>query len=144
MNKSSDFAYVVARILAVGLFFASGADKIVHYSDNVALMAQNQVPAFFLPLVILLEVGGGIAIAFGFLTRFTSIFMAVFSIVAGFLFYQGYSHAHLMVWLKNASCAAGFLLLVVNGPGRWSLDYLISQKFGNKNNKIKGVQKSAA
>lgn len=142
MNKTSDFAYVVARILAVGLFFTSGAEKIANYADNLSLMTQNNVPGFFLPLVILLEVGGGIAIAFGFLTRFTSLFMALFSIVAGFLFYQGYSQPHLMVWLKNASCAAGFLLLVLNGPGRWSLDHLISTRLGS--NKMKSVNKSTA
>ncbi|WP_369789277.1 DoxX family protein [Rouxiella sp. WC2420] len=142
MNKSLDLAYVVARILAVGLFFTSGAEKIFQYSENVSVMAQNGVPSFFLPLVILLEVGGSIAIAFGFLTRFTSVFMAAFSIIAGFLFYQGFTMPHLIVWLKNASCAAGFILLVINGPGRWSIDHMISLKLGNK--KTAGVQKSVA
>nr|WP_026042740.1 DoxX family protein [Pantoea sp. A4] len=129
MSHSKDALAVASRFMAVGLFFASGVDKIAHYADNVQLMATNNVPAFFLPLVILLEVGGGIAIALGFLTRFTSVFMAVFSVVAGFLFYQGYSHAHLMVWLKNISCAAGFLLLCLNGSGKWSIDHLIQRRF---------------
>jgi putative oxidoreductase len=129
MNRYSDAICTLARILAVGLFFTSGVDKVFNYHDNLILMAENHVPAFFLPLVILLEVGGGLAIVFGFLTRFTSVFMAIFSIAAGFLFYQGYSHAHLMVWLKNASCAAGFILLALNGPGRLSLDYLLRHKF---------------
>lgn len=142
MSKASDFAYVIARILAVGLFFTSGLEKVFQYSQNVSEMAQNGVPSFFLPLVILLEVGGSVAIAFGFLTRFTSVFMAAFSIIAGFLFYQGFTMPHLIVWLKNASCAAGFILLVLNGPGRWSLDHLISLKFGNK--KTGGAQRSAA
>ncbi|KGT87517.1 DoxX family protein [Enterobacter cancerogenus] len=128
MSHSKDLFAVLGRVMAVGLFFASGLDKITHYADNLQTMANNGVPAFFLPLVILLEVGGGLAIAFGFLTRFTAIFMAVFSVLAGFLFYQGYSHAHLMVWLKNISCAAGFLMLCLNGGGRWSLDHLIQQR----------------
>ena len=128
MSHSIVLFAVLGRIMAVGLFFASGLDKITHYADNLQSMANNGVPAFFLPLVILLEVGGGLAIAFGFLTRFTAIFMAVFSVLAGFLFYQGYSHAHLMVWLKNISCAAGFLMLCLNGGGKWSLDHLIQQR----------------
>ena len=129
MSQSKDLLAVLGRVMAVGLFFASGLDKITHYTDNLQTMADNGVPAFFLPLVILLEVGGGVAVALGFLTRFTSIFMAVFSVIAGFLFYQGYSHAHLMVWLKNISCAAGFLMLCLHGGGKWSLDHLIQQRF---------------
>lgn len=129
MSQSKDLLAVLGRVMAVGLFFASGLDKITHYAGNLQTMADNGVPAFFLPLVILLEVGGGMAIALGFLTRFTSIFMAVFSVIAGFLFYQGYSHAHLMVWLKNISCAAGFLMLCLHGGGKWSLDHLIQQRF---------------
>lgn len=78
MNQSKDLLSVLGRVMAVGLFFTSGVDKIAHYSDNLQLMASNNVPGFFLPLVILLEVGGGLAIALGFLTRFTAIFMAVF------------------------------------------------------------------
>ncbi|MDO6407066.1 MAG: DoxX family protein [Pantoea sp.] len=132
MNQSKDFVSVLVRVMAVGLFFTSGLDKISHYSDNLQLMADNHVPGFFLPLVILLEVGGGAAIALGFLTRFTAIFMAVFSVVAGFLFYQGYSHAHLMVWLKNISCAAAFLLLCLHGGGKWSLDHLIQRRLARR------------
>jgi len=115
-----------ARLLAIGLFLASGIDKLCHYNSNEILMAEHQVPGFFLPLVILLEVGGSLAIAVGFLTRFTSIFMALLSILAGFLFYQGFSHEHLMLWLKNASCASGFILLAIHGPGRLSLEYWLS------------------
>ncbi|AIR01492.1 DoxX family protein [Pluralibacter gergoviae] len=128
MDNNKAFFSLLARIMAVGLFFTSGVDKIFNYGSNLDLMASNGVPGFFLPLVILLEVGGGLAIACGFLTRFTSLFMAVFSVLAGFLFYQGYSHAHLMVWLKNISCAAGFVLLCVHGGGKWSIDYWLQRQ----------------
>jgi len=132
MSRSISLFALLSRVMAVGLFFVSGLDKITHYATNLELMAANGVPAFFLPLVILLEVGGGLAIALGFLTRFTAVFMALFSVAAGFLFYQGYSHAHLMVWLKNISCAAAFLLLCLHGGGRWSLDHLIQQRFARR------------
>jgi len=126
MQSSTAFFYVIARILAVGLFFTSGIDKLFHYPENLTLMTNNHVPTFFLPLVILLEVGGSLAIALGFLTRFTALFMAIFSLLAALLFYQGWSYEHLIVWLKNASCAAGFILLVIQGAGRFSLDHWFS------------------
>lgn len=133
MQSSTAFFYVIARILAVGLFLTSGIDKLFHYQENLALMTQHYVPTFFLPLVILLEVGGSVAIALGFLTRFSAFFMAIFSILAGILFYQGWSYAHLIVWLKNASCAAGFIFLVLQGAGRFSIDYWFSSLRQKKN-----------
>lgn len=132
MQNSRDFLYALSRLMAVGLFFVSGMSKITEYQHNVDIMAQNHVPGFFLPLVILLEVAGGVAIAIGFLTRFTSVFMCVFSVVAGFLFYKGYSYEHLIVWLKNISCAAGFLMLALNrDQGRWSVDTYIKRYFAH-------------
>ncbi|MCA0425278.1 MAG: DoxX family protein [Proteobacteria bacterium] len=126
INPMEETLFVFSRFMAVGLFFVSGVGKITDYDGTLALMAQNGVPGWLLPLVILLEVGGSIAIAVGFLTRFTSAFMCVFSILAGILFYNGYTHEHLIVWLKNTSCAAGFLLLALGADkGSWNIDTLV-------------------
>lgn len=133
MGNTKDMLLALSRVMAVGLFFVSGLSKIPGYQHNLDQMLQNGVPGFFLPLVILLEVGGGIAIAAGFLTRFTSVFMCVFSVLAGFLFYQGYSYEHLIVWLKNISCAAGFLMLALNtDQGTWSVDHYLKRFLGRE------------
>jgi len=123
----------LSRLFAVGLFFISGLDKIIHYDDNIILMREHHVSGYFLPWVILLELAGSMAITAGFLTRFTCFFMVALSLLSGFLFYPGYSHAHLMIWLKNISCCAGFLLLIIHGAGNWSVDYWLKEYF--KNNK---------
>jgi len=133
MGNVKNGIWALSRLLAVGLYFISGLDKITHYDENIILMREHQVSGYFLPLVILLEVAGSMAITTGFLTRFTCVFMIVLSLTSGFLFYPGYSHAHLMVWLKNISCCAGFLLLIIHGAGKWSLDNRLEIYF--KNNK---------
>ena len=47
---------------------------------------------FMLPLVILLEFGGGLAILFGFLTRTTALFTAGFYAADGiFLFHSNFA-----------------------------------------------------
>lgn len=132
MKNYKMFIWALSRLLAVALFFTSGIDKILHYDENVMLMRQNGVSDYFLPWVILLEVAGSIAITIGFLTRFVCIFMVSFSLLSAFLFYPGYSHAHLMVWLKNISCCAGFLMLIIHGAGPWSLDTWLNQRIQNK------------
>lgn len=122
MEKFKNSIWVLSRLFAVGLFFTSGIGKITGYEETLILMRDQGVPGYFLPWVILLEVAGSIAITTGFLTRFTCLFMAIFSLTSAFIFYPGYSHAHLMVWLKNTSCCAGFLLLFIHGAGSWSID----------------------
>ncbi len=49
------------------------------------------VPGFMLPLVILLEFGGGLAILFGFLTRTTALFTAGFTLLTAFLFHSNFA-----------------------------------------------------
>lgn len=137
MSNVKNGIWVLSRLFAVGLYFTSGLDKITHYDENINLMREHHVSGYFLPLVILLEAAGSIAITAGFLTRFTSVFMVILSIMSDFLFYPGYSHAHLMVWLKNISCCAGFLLLIIHGAGNWSLDNWLKKYF--KNNKYVSI-----
>ncbi|RPE01296.1 DoxX family protein [Candidatus Pantoea deserta] len=133
MQKVKNSIWVLSRLFAVGLFFTSGLDKISGYEQSLIMMREQGVSGYFLPWVILLEVAGSIAITAGFLTRFTCAFMAVFCLLSAFIFYPGYSHAHLMVWLKNTSCCAGFLLLLIHGAGNWSIDNWLTTRI--KNNK---------
>lgn len=57
MKGAVDCFNLVSRILAAGLFFASGIGKMTAYGTDLDLMAQNSMSALFLPLVILLAVG---------------------------------------------------------------------------------------
>lgn len=133
MRKVKNSIWALSRLFAVGLFFTSGLDKITGYEENLIFMREHGVSAYFLPWVILLEIAGSICITIGFLTRFISAFLAIFSVTSALLFYPEYSHAHLMIWLKNISCCAGFLMLLIHGAGEWSVDNWLKSFF--KNNK---------
>lgn len=78
MKKFEDAGVLVARILMPILFIVSGFGKITGYAGTQQYMEAMGVPGFILPLVILLEFGGGLAILFGFLTRTTALITAVF------------------------------------------------------------------
>ena len=87
------------------------------------------VPGFMLPLVILLELGGGLAILFGFLTRFTALFTAGFTILTALLFHSNFAEGvNQLMFIKNLTIAGGFLILGLVGPGAYSIDRLISKK----------------
>jgi len=129
MKKFEDVGLLVARILMPILFITAGWGKITGYAGTQQYMEAMGVPGFMLPLVILLEFGGGLAILFGFLTRFTALFTAGFIILTAFLFHSNFAEGvNQLMFMKNLSIAGGFLVLGLVGPGAYSLDRLISKR----------------
>ena len=111
------------RLLIAALFLTSGAGKIAGYAGTEAYMHSAGVPAALLPLVITLELGGGIAIVVGLFTRHIALLLAGFSIVAGVIFHAGNPDMmQQIMFLKNLGLAGGFMFLVANGAGQLSLD----------------------
>lgn len=130
MKKLEDIGLLAARILLPVLFIVSGWGKITDYDGTAQYMQAMGVPTFILPLVILLELGGGLAILFGFLTRFTALFTAAFTLLTAFLFHSNFAEGvNSIMFMKNLSIAGGFLLLGISGPGAFSIDRLLGKKW---------------
>lgn len=66
MKKLEDVGVLIARILMPVLFITAGWGKISGYAGTQQYMEAMGVPGFLLPLTILLEFGGGLAILLGF------------------------------------------------------------------------------
>ncbi|WP_380184056.1 DoxX family protein [Kalamiella sp. sgz302252] len=130
MKKLEDIGFLVARILMPVLFIVAGWGKITGYAGTQQYMEAMGVPGFLLPLTILLEFGGGLAILFGFLTRFTAIATAIFTLITAFVFHSNFSVAGNDInFMKNLTISGGYLLLFITGPGAYSLDRLLNKKW---------------
>jgi len=130
MKKSEDIGVLVARILMPILFIVAGWGKINGYSGTQQYMEEMGVPGALLPLTILLEFGGGLAILFGFLTRTTASITAIFTLVTAFLFHHDFAEGvNSIMFMKNMTIAGGYLLLAIFGPGAISLDRLLNKKW---------------
>jgi len=130
MKKLEDTGLLVARILMPILFIVAGWGKISGYAGTQQYMEAMGVPGFFLPLTILLEFGGGLAILFGFLTRTTALFTAGFTILTALIFHSNFAEGvNQLMFMKNFSIAGGFLALAVSGPGAFSIDRIINKKW---------------
>lgn len=114
---------VVARLMAASIFIAAGISKLgAGYVGTQGYMSSVGVPGELLPLVIALEIGGGLALLFGFQTRLAAFLLAVFCIVSGLLFHSGAEQMQQIMLMKNYAIAGGLLAFTVFGAGRWSLD----------------------
>ncbi|WP_429072253.1 DoxX family protein [Aeromonas veronii] len=123
MDKMKDVALLAGRVLLALMFVMAGWSKIGGYAGTQGYMEAMGVPGFMLPLVILLELGGGLAIMLGLFTRSLSVLLAGFTLMAAFIFhYQPAEQMQMLMFMKNVSVAGGFLALAAAGAGAFSLD----------------------
>lgn len=111
------------------IFIISGWGKIAGYAATQQYMEAMGVPGSLLPLVIALELGGGLAILAGGFTRAIAFALAAFSLASAVLFHGNLGDATqaIMFW-KNVAMAGGFLMLAANGAGALSLDALWARR----------------
>ncbi|OZI49369.1 DoxX family protein [Bordetella genomosp. 4] len=116
---------LLGRIGLALIFIISGWGKITGYAGAEQYMSAMGVSPALLPLVILLELGGGLAIAAGLFTRWIAIAFALFSVATAVVFHANFSDAMQAInFWKNIAIAGGFLSLAAQGAGAWSLDAL--------------------
>jgi putative oxidoreductase len=116
-------AELLGRVLLSLLFLMAGIGKVTAYAATTGYMAAVGVPGVLLPIVILLEIVGAIAVIAGWKTRIVSVLLAGFTVLAGLLFHSNFGdQIQMITFLKNLSIAGGFLVLAVHGAGRFSVD----------------------
>lgn len=107
------------------IFIMAGWGKITAYSATVGYMESMGVPGAMLPLTILVEFGGGLALLLGFQARFAAMGLALFSLITAFIFHSGAEDA--INLMKNFAMAGGLFFLMLHGAGKISLDHLIEK-----------------
>jgi putative oxidoreductase len=123
MNTVQKVSELAGRSLLSVLFLLSGVGKIGAYAGTAAYMSSVGVPAALLPAVIATEVLGALAIILGWQTRVIAFLLAGFSLLSALIFHSNFAdQIQTVMFLKNIAIAGGFLLLVANGAGAWSLD----------------------
>lgn len=123
-DKSGTWIVPLGRILIALIFVIAGYGKIGGYEATQGYMIAMGVPGGLLPLVIALELGGGILLVLGLFTRYVALALAGFTILSAILFHGNIAdQTQQIMFLKNLAIAGGFLFLVANGAGKISLDH---------------------
>jgi len=114
---------LVGRILLSGMFISSGVSKISAFEGLQAYMSSAGVPGVLAPLVIAVEIGGGLAVLVGWQTRYAALALAGFSGLSALLFHFDFADQMQSInFMKNFTIAGGFLILAAHGAGAFSLD----------------------
>ena len=134
--KTEDVLLLVGRLALGAIFVKSGIQKLLALSAFAAVLSSRGVPEAWTWAVIgaTVEFVGGILIVTGFATRFASLLMILFVIVATLIshryweFTDAARRTQESQFFKNLSIIGGFVLLFVTGPGRFALDSLLSRR----------------
>ena len=122
---------LAGRILLALIFVAAGAGKIGGYAGTQAYMESAGVPGTLLPLVILVELGGGLLLAAGLFTRVMALALAGFTVIAALLFHFDLAdQMQQIMFMKNLAIAGGLAVVLSRAPGAWSVDALLARRFG--------------
>ena len=123
MDAVTRFASPLGRIFIAAIFVNSGINKIFGYAGTQGYMESQGVPGELLPLVILVEVVGGLAVVVGWQTRIAAFLLAGFTLLSALLFHLDFDNQmQTIMFMKNVAIAGGFLFLVAHGPGALSID----------------------
>jgi putative oxidoreductase len=123
MQTFQSLAAPTGRVLISLIFVMSGINKIGNFSGTQAYMESAGVPGALLPIVIAVELLGGLAIILGWHTRLAAFLLAGFSLVSGILFHANFGdQMQMIMFLKNLALTGGFLMIVSLGAGPYSID----------------------
>lgn len=121
----SNSVALFARLLVAYIFVSAGWMKLSFYADTAQYMQNMGIPAALLPLTILLELGGGIALILGLQTRLVALALAGFSILTALMMHTGAQDS--IQFMKNFAMAGGLFFMALYGAGRFSLDHYLEK-----------------
>jgi len=128
-NSSGNFRSLVGRILISLIFIVAGVQKIFAFGMMKGYVAMAlPLPSVALGIAIIIEVLGGLAMLFGFWTRFSAWIVFLYMIPTTFFFHflpalHGTDRmSNTMNVEKNLAIMGGLIFLALWGPGKYSCD----------------------
>lgn len=124
MNKSNDSVLLLGRILLAAIFVMSGIGKLTQFGSAVDDIASVGVPLATVAavLTIVIEIGGGLSVVFGYKSRLAAYLLFLFLIPVTLLFHNPVTmEGQTIAFMKNLSIMGGLLVLAGAGVGQLTL-----------------------
>jgi putative oxidoreductase len=115
----------VSRLLISLIFLVGGIQKLLHFAQTQAAIAQHGLPMakFCAAGATFLEIAGGLALVFGLKARAAALILAIYLVPTTFLFHGHIGDpAMLTQFLKNLAIIGGLLLIYAFDAGDITLD----------------------
>ena len=122
---------LVGRIFLSALFLIEGFGKISMQEDVIMYMEDYGVPGILFVPATVLEILFPLLLIVGYKTKWAASVMALFTFTVAIIFHTDFSEGMQMIFfLKDLAIAGGFMIVLVYGPGKISLDHYFKSKQG--------------
>lgn len=128
MNTLRSYAVPLGRLLLASLFIWAGFGKLMNPSGTAQYFSHAHIPVPQLAvwISVVIELIGGLAILFGFVTRWAALILAIFCLGTAFGVHLPVGDQPNMIhFYKNLTMAGGFLYVFAYGAGAFSIDHAI-------------------
>ena len=123
---------VLGRIFLSTIFLIEGASKIFNYEETIQYMENFSVPGYLAIPAIILEILFPLLLIIGYQTKIAALVMMIFTIVVAIIFHTNFDdQMQFITFFKDIAIAGGFIIIFVNGAGKFSVDYKLKS---NKTN----------
>ena len=114
---------LIGRIFISLVFLIAGFGKIFSYENTIDYMESFGVPGYLLIPAIIVEILFPLLVIIGYKTKFSALILALFSLLLALVFHTDFSNQmQLISFLKNLALSGGFLIIFINGRGKFSID----------------------
>ncbi|TPK41813.1 DoxX family protein [Mesorhizobium sp. B2-5-4] len=122
-----DAALIAGRLLLSLIFLHEGVTLATHFEGAAKAMAALGVSLPLFIATVALQLGAGLSVATGLLTRLGAIGLGLFCLATATLFHTDFaSRNELLHFEKDLAIAGGMFVLAAVGAGRFSLDWLLA------------------
>jgi len=129
-NTYHPLILLAGRVLIASVYLVAGVRKLMGFAGTVGYFTKLGFPApeFVTVLAIIIEIGGGLLLVFGWKTRWAAWLIALFTLIAAFAAHRFWEvdpaqYANQMNhFLKNMAIIGGLIFVATFGPGRASVD----------------------
>ena len=124
----TDVILLAGRLLLSLIFVHEGVVLAIHFEGTVKVMATLGIGLPLVVAIIALQLGAGLSVGLGLLTRFGAVLLGLFCLATAALFHTNFANQNeLLHFEKDLAISGGMFVLAVIGAGALSLDRLLGR-----------------
>ncbi|MBY4610173.1 DoxX family protein [Rhizobium sp. 9T] len=127
--QPADLILLLGRLLLSLIFLHEGLSLAADPAATIDTFEKLGLSAPIAFATIVLQIGAGLCVATGFLSRLGALALALFCLATAFLFHTNFaSQNELLHFEKDLAIAGGMFVLVAAGAGSISIGHLLKKR----------------